>query len=369
MPFQLIRKRRLDIPSKMDHYQRRKKLLHSNINVKYHRKFTKTPCCNMHIASRNELILNSCYWIRCVITLIHVPSIYPPQNEQWNWTHGIINFYIDHNTDAIDYYQRKDVDDNEDPKATVSQPNISISLLELAGESTFNQPNANPVIDGTPWGIDMMGRTAITGGVYSTVRIPFQTFIKITIQAPSSAIGQSTYWMIVRGLEGHGITLGGGDVQLPSTARLRVIRIPPTQLANYEFITLASSPKSMSGAILRITLDTIGPDLSYLEGCLRLITTTTNKHRDNEDDKDGGGDHHDTSELIYLSSGVEDYFLSASYFDAGETAESSRVVRSLGRILGVYLFGSYSHRPSTSFFTPFLFLFFSSLFNSFFRHV
>jgi hypothetical protein len=37
----------------------------------------------------------------------------------------------------------------------------------------------------------MMGRTAKSGAVQSTVRIPFGESIKVTIQAPSSAEKQS----------------------------------------------------------------------------------------------------------------------------------------------------------------------------------
>ena len=267
---------------------------------------------------------------RCVITLIHIPSIYPPPNEPWNWTHGIINFYIDHknktnsggdggdddtaqsNFEATNYSGKRD----GNFLTPEPQPNISISLLELAGESKFNQPDDNPTIDGTPWGIDMMGRTAITGGVYSTVRIPFQSSIRITIQAPPSAKGQSVYWMIVRGLEGFGgITLGNNELVLPPTSTLRVVRIPPTKLDNYEFITLATSSTTSGngGALLRITLDTSGPDFHYLEGCLRLVTNINNEK----------GNMNDASNLIYLSSGMEDYFLGASYFDAGKLCAHS----------------------------------------------
>jgi hypothetical protein len=196
-------------------------------------------------------------------------------------------------------------------------PSISITLLELAGESNFNKASDPRLLllrntDGGPWGIGMMGRTAHTGGVYSTVHIPFQTSIRTSIQAPESAMGQSVYWFMIRGVEGHGgIQLGGGGgmghaLEIPRSARLRVTRIPPTVVEPYEFLTLASRPNHTSGALLRVTLDASGPDFSYLEACLRLLV---------------GGD--DAVTPLFLSSGIEDYFLSASYFDAGKCKYSA----------------------------------------------
>jgi hypothetical protein len=243
---------------------------------------------------------------RCAITLIHVPSIYPPAGEAWNWTHGILNFYID--DDNVNNLNEHNVSGSSATTTTITMPSISITLLELAGESNFNKASSDPQLrntDGGPWGIDMMGRTAHTGGVYSTVPIPFQTSLRTSIQAPDSAIGQSVYWFMIRGVEGHGgVLLGGGGMghalELPRSARLRVTRIPATVLEPYEFLTLASRPNHTSGALVRVTVDASGPDFSYLEACLRLLV---------------GGD---AVTPIFLSSGTEDYFLSASYFDAGK---------------------------------------------------
>ena len=62
--------------------------------------------------------------------------------------------------------------------------------------------------------------------------------------------------------------------------------------------------KATGAALLRVILDAEGRnDFSYLEGCMRLVTRDTNSPNKRNP--------------IFLSSGGEDYFLSASYFDDG----------------------------------------------------
>lgn len=191
---------------------------------------------------------HNCTEAPCVVTQLHVPSIYPPHGESWNWTHGIVNFYIDGE----------------------KVPSISITLLELAGESRFNIAGGQSNTDGSPWGIALFGRTAKSGGVYSTVRIPFSTSIRTTIQAPDTSEGESVYWFIIRGLEAHAVLLG--DLQLPPEARLALYRVHPTKLDNLELITLATVPRGFAGALLRVDLDAQGTSYRYLEGCMRLLT-------------------------------------------------------------------------------------------------
>ena len=57
------------------------------------------------------------------------------------------------------------------------------------------------VSDGSPFGIYQFGRTAKTGGIYSTTRIPFSHSIKTTIEASPSCQNDSVYWFMIRGLE------------------------------------------------------------------------------------------------------------------------------------------------------------------------
>lgn len=74
-----------------------------------------------------------------------------------------------------------------------------------------------------------------------------------------------------------------------------------------QLLDLASSPKGTSGALVRVHLDAKSGNFAFLEACMRFFP-------------DGAGD----DEPLFLSSGAEDYFLSASYFDEGlfKTAEA-----------------------------------------------
>jgi hypothetical protein len=95
----------------------------------------------------------------CAITQLHVPSIYPHGSDPWDWQQGRILFYVDGESTA----------------------SINITLLELGWVSKWaSLPGAaNHGGPGTydnrglPWGVEQFGHTASSGGVYSTIRIPF----------------------------------------------------------------------------------------------------------------------------------------------------------------------------------------------------
>jgi hypothetical protein len=55
---------------------------------------------------------------------------------------------------------------------------------------------------GLPWGIEQFGHTASSGGVSSTIRIPFGKSVRVTIKAPPGTTTTSVYWMIVRCMPG-----------------------------------------------------------------------------------------------------------------------------------------------------------------------
>ncbi|CAE7886984.1 unnamed protein product [Symbiodinium necroappetens] len=217
----------------------------------------------------------------CVITHVNVPSIYPKGGDAWNWTQGHVFFFVDGE----------------------KQPSISLTLLELAGEGHWNLAGTNAqsgdhMPDGSPWGTSLMGRTAKSGGVYSTLRVPFGKSIRTAIRAPASATQDSVFWFVIRGLEAHVVRLG--DLELPAAARLRLHRLSPTKLEKLQLVDLASSPKGTSGALVRVQLDARSGSFGFLEACMRFFP-------------DGAGE----DEPIFLSSGAEDYFLGASYFDEG----------------------------------------------------
>ena len=74
--------------------------------------------------------------------------------------------------------------------------------------------------------------------------------------------------------------------------------------SDYFFIIFAIKHKATGAALLRVIIDADGrKDFSYLEACMRFVPKAMNNN--------------DQPNPIFLSSGGEDYFLSASYFDDG----------------------------------------------------
>lgn len=86
-----------------------------------------------------------------------------------------------------------------------------------------------------------------------------------------------------------------GDIQLPDAARLKTYRVRDKVLKHLDFVHLANVSKDTSGAILGVKFDsTSDVGYTYLEACMRLYVGAA-------------------QDPIFLSSGAEDYFLSARY--------------------------------------------------------
>jgi len=147
--------------------------------------------------------------------------------------------------------------------------------------------------EAAPWGTELVGKGAVNGGVYNNMRIPFRKSIRVTGQ---QATGKPTglFWFIIRGAEGMSIYLG--DVLLPQTARLKLFKMERVAYTPYEFVYPLNVTGS-AGGLLMWTLVVTSGDLNFLEGCVRCYI--------------------DDGPRILLSSGTEDYFDSAYYFNAG----------------------------------------------------
>jgi len=165
-----------------------------------------------------------------------------------------------------------------------SSASVAVSL-DLAAGIGFDDEAA-------PWGTEMIGKGAATGGVYNNIKIPFAKSIKVTCEQPPSE-PTGIFWFIVRGIEGVPITVGG--IQLPPSARLHVLQFNQTfsPLALVNAVNVANT----AGALVMWTLSVGSGNLNFLEGCVRCFI-------------DGGPQ-------MLLSSGTEDYFDSAFYFNAG----------------------------------------------------
>ena len=91
--------------------------------------------------------------------------------------------------------------------ARVQVQAIQLKLLELSWVSEYASPAHSSLKPGAsggqydnrglPWGIADFGHTASSGGVSSTIRIPFGKSVRVTIQAPPNTFTTSVYWMIV----------------------------------------------------------------------------------------------------------------------------------------------------------------------------
>jgi len=179
-----------------------------------------------------------------------------------NIGNAIIRFYIDGDTTAT----------------------IELRLDMAAGIGFFD--------NSAPWGNSLIGKGAHTGGVFNNIRIPFYKNIKITLQQPRTS-NQGVFWFIVRGAVNMPIKIG--DLFLPAGARLRVLQINNTfaPLDKIDVIDYSVGP----GALLMWTLQVASGSWNFLEGCVRCYI--------------------DNGPKMLLSSGTEDYFDSAFYFDAG----------------------------------------------------
>ena len=141
-----------------------------------------------------------------------------------------------------------------------------------------------------PWGTRRIAHTA-DGGIYNTFRIPFSKSFRVTATTQSSGY----MWYIIRGVENYPVVLG--DLVLPSHTRLRLYKNENFRLKPLDFMNLAYV-KSSAGALFMVTLVAESSNLVFLEGCFRAYIDGSNR-------------------TTWLSSGTEDFFLSAFYFDKG----------------------------------------------------
>ena len=216
----------------------------------------------------------------CAITLMHVPSIYPDGNDSpacpWDWQAGRLRVYVDGEAAA----------------------SVDVTLRQLAGVGSRAAVGNDAPGDGSPFGHELFGKTARTGGVYSTLRVPFGASVRTTIRGPDSCNQSSYFWFVIRGVENAPLLLPGGEFALPDQARLRTATVDNVSLPVEQELSIVATDAGTAGALAMTYVDAAGPDLSFLEGCVRLYTPGA-------------------AQPLFLSSGTEDFYLSASYWDEG----------------------------------------------------
>ena len=180
---------------------------------------------------------------------------------------------------------------NQDTRIRIyidNEPEASLDFqLLLAHGVGFREANEAP---NTPWGTRRIGHDA-DGGIFNTFRIPFGKSFRVT----ATRAVHSQFWYIIRGVENYPVVLG--DLVLPSNARLKLYKNINVFMKPFEFLPLAYIPSS-AGAVFMVTLAVNSSNLVFLEGCLRAFIDGSNK-------------------TTWLSSGTEDFFLSAYYFNRG----------------------------------------------------
>lgn len=145
-------------------------------------------------------------------------------------------------------------------------------------------------IPNIPWGTRRLGHAA-NGGIYNTFRIPFGKSFRVTATRPT----YGEFWYIIRGVENYPLVLG--DLLLPPHTRLRLYKNEKVVVKPLDFLPL-TFVRNSAGAVFLVTLVANSSNLLFLEGCMRAYIDGSNK-------------------TTWLSSGTEDFFLSAYYFDGG----------------------------------------------------
>lgn len=155
----------------------------------------------------------------------------------------------------------------------------------------------------------IIGKTGKKGGVYNTFKIPYGKRIKITAQNKETRgkTGQS-FWWILRGTSNMPLIIDG--VTLPENARMKLHKVEEKLVDAYDEFDLCDTKKDGLLYMVYMQGEAAEPDkiykkkwymLSFLEACMRAYV---------------GGD----KEPVFLSSGLEDYFLGTYYFESGRFA-------------------------------------------------
>jgi hypothetical protein len=152
-----------------------------------------------------------------------------------------------------------------------------------------------------PWGTERMGNIGGNSGIYNTYKVPFGTRIRITAELAPEADENPMFWWIIRGTENLPVSFSG--IQLPDKARLKLHKLEGYTAQPLEEFSLCEV--GGAGMLYQVTMQAKGlrksghwNDLSYMEACVRAYTGPERQ-------------------LLYLSSGLEDYFLGTYYFNRG----------------------------------------------------
>ena len=163
-------------------------------------------------------------------------------------------------------------------------PSIEFNLLMGHGIGFVDPWNTKP------WSTKRISRDA-DRGTYNTYQIPFSRSFQVTVTHPDGGV----FWYIIRGVYYYPLILG--NLQLPANTRLMLYKNVNVSLEPLQFIDLANVQYS-AGALFQVAIAANSTDFKYLEACVRAYIDGSNT-------------------TAWLSSGTEDFFLSAFYFNEG----------------------------------------------------
>eukprot|EP00456_Euglypha_rotunda_P077472 TRINITY_DN7316_c0_g2_i9.p1 TRINITY_DN7316_c0_g2~~TRINITY_DN7316_c0_g2_i9.p1 ORF type:complete len:426 (-),score=33.85 TRINITY_DN7316_c0_g2_i9:128-1405(-) len=146
-----------------------------------------------------------------------------------------------------------------------------------------------------PWGNKFVGKGAADGAWYVNLRVPFQKQIRVTWQHLTGTYGGM--YIIVRGAPNLPIVIG--DVTVPTNAKLYLYNQHVT-LQPLQYFDVINVP-SGNGLAFFHALAVQAANLNFLEGCYHQYSPPSQAYPG-----------------TVLSTGTEDYYDSAWYFNAGE---------------------------------------------------
>jgi hypothetical protein len=145
-----------------------------------------------------------------------------------------------------------------------------------------------------PWGTKFSGITGSPSGIFLNYQVPFTSKVRVTAELPPGAPRDTVFWWIVRGLKNYPVEISG--IRLPRSARLKLTAKRDYRVEPLEEFDLCKV--TGSGMIFMVTMAAQSTRFDFLEAQMRAYIGTG-------------------SELQYLSSGLEDYFLGTYYFNRG----------------------------------------------------
>eukprot|EP01111_Echinosteliopsis_oligospora_P016031 TRINITY_DN6532_c0_g1_i1.p1 TRINITY_DN6532_c0_g1~~TRINITY_DN6532_c0_g1_i1.p1 ORF type:complete len:428 (-),score=102.59 TRINITY_DN6532_c0_g1_i1:51-1334(-) len=211
-------------------------------------------------------------------------------DEQWIFGHVVADGDVGVMTHFWVTLQNPDLDglivryyvDGETNASIVFQPSLAVGV-------GFADITA-------PWGTKWFGKGANDGAFNWNFRVPFQKSIAVTVAHCCGSYGG--FYTIVRG--GTNIPINIGNIQVPATAKLNQFVINQ-QYQPLEFISFAEVPAGNQGVVFHHTLAVSSGTPNFMEGCYHLYL-----------------EPNEAFPGTLLSTGMEDYYDSAWYFNAGE---------------------------------------------------